>query len=67
MKESNILTFNNTPSDLTGFPEHWLCETVAEREVKILGDIRAWHIMNHRLTTEKAVRELDLWQYASVA
>lgn len=59
MKESNILTFNNTPSDLTGFPEHWLCETVAEREVKILGDIRAWHIMNHRLTTEKAVRELE--------
>jgi hypothetical protein len=59
MKESNILTFNNTPSDLTGFPEHWLCETVVEREVKILGDIRAWHIMNHRLKTEKDVRELE--------
>ena len=41
MKESNILTFNNTPSDLTGFPEHWLCETVAEREKKILAEIRA--------------------------
>lgn len=59
MKESCLLTFNNTPVDLSVFAEHWLSETIVEREERILGEIRAWHIREHGLDTDEAVRRLE--------
>ena len=59
MKESSLLTFNNTPKDLSAFGECWISESIAEREEKILAEIRAWHIREHHLDTEEAVRRLE--------
>lgn len=59
MKESSLLTFNNTPKDLSAFGEYWISESIAEREEKILAEIRAWHIREHHLDTEEAVRRLE--------
>lgn len=59
MTGSNILTFDNNPSDLSSYEEHWLSETIAEREVRVLSDIRAWHIKDKKLETEERIKKLE--------
>ena len=59
MTGSNILTFDNNPSDLSCYEEHWLSETIAEREVRVLSDIRDWHIKDKKLETEERVMKLE--------
>ena len=59
MTGSNILTFDNSPSDLSCYEEHWLSETIAEREVRVLSDIRAWHIRDKKLETEERIKKLE--------
>lgn len=59
MKNNSLLIFNNSPTDLAVFNERWIGETIVEREERILAEIRAWHIREHRLNTEEAVKRLE--------
>ncbi len=59
MKENNLLKFNNAPTDLSVFSQHWISETIAAREERILGDIRSWHINARKLKSEEAVKKLE--------
>ena len=56
---TSLLTFNETPTDLSVYEDSWCGNTIEEREKRLLDEIRQWHINDLGLANEDDIQKLE--------